>query len=114
MELTENRTMTYDEVLADPSLAEFHEAIHYLRKTTFSQRFPKKHELTLTDVVNEKAKKLFTENPDMPIKMVITTIFEPLTNDIPAPLFLKLTQTIIEKWESLSSVAYEEKEVMSV
>jgi hypothetical protein len=114
MELTENRKMTYEEVLADPSLAEFHEAIHYLRRTTFSQRFPKKHELILTDSVKEKAKELFRENPNMPIKMVITTIFEPMTNDISASLFLKLTQTIIKKWESLSTVVYEEKEVMSV
>jgi hypothetical protein len=110
----ENKTVTFDEALADPAFAHFHEAIHYIRKTPFSQMFPKKHELSLTRVVKDDVKKLFNKNPNMPIKLVITTVFEPLTNDIPAPLFLKLTQTIIEKWESLSTVVYEEKEAMSV
>jgi hypothetical protein len=39
----------------------------------------------------------------------LTTIFEPLTDDIPAPLMLKLTQNIIEDWTALSQKIRQDK-----
>ena len=99
--IKESRSMTFEEALQDPSLAPIHEHIRYLQNTPFSKIFPKKHELTLTYLVESKARRLYTENPNMPIKKVITTIFEPLTDDIPAPLMLKLTQNIIDLWAKL-------------
>lgn len=102
---------TAEEVLNDPSLAEYHEAIRATRNKPFSQMFPKKHEMSLTSLVKQKAVLLFKTNPNLPIKVVVLTIFEPLTNDIPAPLMLKLTEKIIEQWESLSAAAAQENPI---
>ena len=108
-----NKSMTYEGALQDPSIAEFHDLIRYVHKTPFSKMFPKKHELTLTYLVESKTRKLFIENPNMPIKTVLTTVFEPLTEDIPAPLVLKLTKKIIQKWESLSATLPQNNEVLT-
>lgn len=110
----QNKNLTLEEVLQDPSFAYAHDLIRYVQNTPASQMFPKKHEMGLTYVVESKTRKLFNENPNMPIKTVITTVFEPLTDDIPAPLALKLTQKIIEKWESLSVSLRENNEIMAV
>ena len=63
--------------------------------------------------MESKTRKLFIENPNMPIKTVLITVFEPLTEDIPAPLVLKLTKKIIQKWESLSATLPQNSEVLS-
>lgn len=99
----ENKKMTIEEVLQDPSLERFHDAIRLVQNTPFSTLFPKKHELTLTHFVVMGTTDLYNENPNIPIKKVITTIFDDLTDDIPAPLMLKLTKKIIEKWSKLSA-----------
>jgi hypothetical protein len=105
------KSMTYEEALKDSSLTEYHEAIRAISNKPFSQLFPKKHELSLIDVVGMNTIVLFKKSPYLPIKLVITTIFEPLTNDIPAPLMLKLTEKIIEQWESLSATAAQETQI---
>ncbi len=111
-ETKKNNSMTFEEGLQDPSLAHLHEALRYFQKTPASQMFPKKHELALTHAVERKAYKLFNENPNMSIKTVITTIFTTLTDDIPAPLALKLTQTIIKEWESMLAISLQKNEIV--
>lgn len=108
-----DKSLTFEEALQDPSLAHIHESILYLQKTPFSQMFPKKNELSLTAIVEMEARNLFIENPNLPIKKVITTIFEPLTDDIPAPLVLKLTQKIIQQWSKLTATSLKTNEVVA-
>ena len=108
-----SKSMTYEEALKDPSMAEFHEIIRRFQTTPHSQIFPKKHEMGLLSVVEINTRKLFIENPNMPIKTVLTTVFEPLTEDIPAPLVLKLTKKIIQKWESLSATLLQNNDVLT-
>lgn len=105
------QSISVEEALNDPSLAEYHEAIRATHNKPFSQLFPKKHEMSLSSHIRMKTKALYEKSPNMPIKLVITTIFEPLTNDIPAPLMLKLTEKIIEQWESLSATAAQENTI---
>jgi methyltransferase-like protein len=98
----DNKFKTVEDILDDPSWANHHDAIRYALNTPFSQLFPKKHELTLMHIVENDTQELFNENPKMSIKKVIMIIFEDLTDDIPAPLMLKLTKRIIEKWQKLT------------
>ena len=108
-----SKSMTYEEALKDPSMAEFHEIIRRFQTTPHSQIFPKKHEMALLSVVGMDTRKLFIENPNLQIKTVVTTILQPLTDDIPAPLVLKLTKKIIQKWESLSATLPQNNEVLT-
>ena len=105
----ENIVPTIEEALQDQAHARFHEALRYVQNKPFSQLFPKKHELSLIDLVKVKVKLLHEINPKMPIKKVITTVFESLTDDISAPLMLKLTKIIIDKWGKLSVSLHQER-----
>jgi hypothetical protein len=106
-----SRTMSYEEILADPSLVDIHEMVRYVHNKPASQVFPRKHEAALTSIVKINTRKLYIEKPHMSIKKVIITIFEPLTDDIPAPLMLKLTQTIIDMWAKISLPVQQDKAV---
>jgi hypothetical protein len=100
--IEENKVPTIEEALKDSTHARFHEVLRFVQNKPSSELMPKKHELILTDLVEMKAQKLHTETPNLPMKKVITTIFESLTDDIPTPLVLKLTQKIIDVWENCS------------
>jgi hypothetical protein len=106
-----SRTMSYDEALQDPSLADMHEAMRFVRGKPASVLYPRKHEKALTSVARMDTRKLFKKSPDMPLKEVVITVFKPLTDDIPAPLILILTQNIIEVWTELSLALQEENTV---
>ena len=101
--------LTMEDALKDNSLSHLHEAILFLESTPSSQLFPKKHETGLSYVVHKLTKELYAEHPNMPIKKVLTTIFERLTDDIPPPLMLKLTKNIINLWTVLSAENLSEK-----
>ena len=65
---TENKTMTFEEALQDPSLAHVHEGLRYLQKTPPEAHFPKKYEksminLAIEDTVNllQKGETLLNE-----------------------------------------------------
>ena len=113
-DIQQKNDLSFEEVLQDPSLAHLHGLVRYVQKTPFSQMFPKKNELSLMSIVAIETRALFFKNPNIPIKTVVTTIFERLTDDIPAPLVLKLTQKIIAKWESLSVELPQNRETMAV
>jgi hypothetical protein len=113
-ELKENLSMTYEEVLQDPSLSDFHEAVRLLQNRPHRVIFPKQYELSMLSHTEGKVIELFKENPKMPLKTVVSRIISNYPDDLWADLMSKLTSKIIEKWESLSTVLYEEKEAMSV
>ena len=64
--------------------------------------------LALTDAV-----KLFQKNPNMPLKMVISTIIASFDDDLSADLILKMTPKIIEKWKTLSLAVSLKTEVLA-
>lgn len=103
MNKTNDIELTYEEMLQDASLSEIHSFIRKAQTLPPSQLIPQKHNRVLTSITAYKTRSLFFSNPSMPIKKVITTIFEDLTDDIPAPLMLKLTKKIIAQWELLSA-----------
>jgi hypothetical protein len=105
---TEKNKESLSQALENPSHSKYHEAIRYVQNTPFSQMFPKKHEATLIDIAIKKTITLHEENPSTPLKKVVNTIFESLTDDIPAPLILKITKKIIEKWTILSKESQKE------
>lgn len=104
-----NRTMTVEEILEDTSLSGFHAFVRKVENTPASQLMPKKHAMALTSISEMETRKLFMTDPNMPIKKVLTTIFDWLTDDIPAPLMLKLTERIIEVWSELSEKEQQDK-----
>ena len=83
----------------------------YLQKTPFSKAFPNKYKaITKTDA-KIKTHELFGENPNMPLKTVVTTVLNSLDDDLSETLVLEMTRVIIEKWKQLTAPVYAEKRV---
>ena len=111
----ENRTMTFEEALQDPSLAHIHEGLRYLQKTPPEAHFPKKYEKSIINLAIEDTVTLFNQKPNTPLKMVISTIMAGFDDDLSADLILKMTPKIIGKWEQLTyKVAAEKGEIALV
>jgi hypothetical protein len=107
--IDKNKSMTFEEVLQDPSLAHLHEAIHFLEKTATKDIFPKKYELSMIDLSVENTIELLGKNPNMPLKTVISTIISSFNDDLSAELILKMTKSIIKEWQNLSTSFKQEK-----
>lgn len=105
----------FEQVLKDPALVQLHEAIHYIEKTSFSQAFPKKHEAGLISYVQHKTIELFNEKPNLPLKIIVTTVLNKITDtDISASLMLKLTKNIIKTREKLLEISTKSAEATSI
>ena len=115
MEMVKIIAQTYDEALQTPELAHFHEAIHFLNHKPVGSLFPAKYEAATHHVAAKKTLELFKNSPQMPLKMVISTIMAGFNDDLSADLILKMTPKIIEKWEQLTyEVAAQKSEAVLV
>jgi predicted P-loop ATPase len=110
--LEKERTITFDEALEMPEYADFHEVIQYLEKTPFKEVFPKKYEMSLEDRVLEAIKTLFSENPYMPLKDVLSAVLDRLPNDLSAALLLKMTQFTLKKWGKLAASSFQNNSML--
>jgi hypothetical protein len=109
---TENISITFEEALQDPKFAHFHDAIRSVQNRPNKDIFPKKHELSVTNVAVYDAVRIFNENPFTPLKIVVTTIINSFPDDISAELIVKMTKKIIAKWESLSATLHQNNETL--
>ena len=112
--IKENRTMTFEEMLADPSFSHVHEGLRYLQRTDPKDIVPKKYEKSMIGLALTDTVELFQKNPNMPLKKVIATVINSFDDDLRADLILKMTKQIIEKWEKLSAALPAKTEVLAV
>ena len=95
--------MTYEEVLQNPSLAHFHEAIQVLQNRSHTAIFPKQYESAMMSVAESHAVKLFEKNAQIPLKTAVSKVIARFPNDLSADLIAKMTNQVIEKWTELST-----------
>ncbi len=108
-ERVSEKSLTYEEVLENPELSQFHDVVRFLQKRGNCPLFPEKHEKSMKNLAFDRTYTLFKENPQLPLNKVIATIMDKLPDDVPPPLLLKMTQVAIEKWENLTQNAAMEK-----
>jgi hypothetical protein len=104
------KSLTHEEILANPELSQFHDVVRFLQKRGNRPLFPKKYEKSMENLAFDKAYVLFKENPQLPLNKVIAAIMDKLPNDVPPPLLLKMTQIAIERWDDLSHNLVTEQE----
>lgn len=110
---TEHKTVTFDEALKDPSLAHFHEAIQFVKDKSGQELFPKKYELGVMDSALETVVELFEKRPNMPLKSVLTSVFQDLPDDLSATFILKITNKVIQQWSKLTATSLKTNEVVA-
>ena len=99
---SENKAMTFGEVLQTPELSELHDLVRFLEKTPNKDIFPRKYEMSLEDVTIREVRSLFKNAPQQPIKAVITAVLNRLPNDLSDVLLLKMTQLAVQEWRTLA------------
>lgn len=110
-EIKKNPSMTYEEVLQNPSLAHFHEAIHLLQNRSHNNIFPHQYESSVMSVAESHVIKLLGKKPEMSLKTVVAKVIAHFPEDLSADLISKMTHTIIEKWTELSAMHQAHAEV---
>jgi hypothetical protein len=76
-----------------------------LETAKFADLFPKKHLLSLQDMVSRKLKTLYLQTPTLPLKEAVTHALENLPDDTSAAVVMEITRFTIEKWESMTEKA---------
>ena len=107
-----SRTMTAEEILNDPSLAHFHEAVRFMQRTPSKDIFPKKYEEGVIDVALETVFELFEENSKVSLKKVLRLVIKHLPKDITPLLMSKVIQKAIEEWTDLVEEAQKESPML--
>jgi hypothetical protein len=96
----------------DPKYAQQLQDIHdYLKRTPFSKAFPIKYKAITEDEVLDKTYELFEENPNMPLKSVVTTVLNDLDDDLSPKLVIEMTHIIVETWEKMTRKTYAKKRI---
>ena len=108
-----NRTMTFEEMLADPEFAHAHEGLRYLQRTPPNELFPEKYETSMIGIAQEDTVHLFRKKPNMPLKMVVSKVIAGFDDDLSADLILKMTPKIIDKWHTLSVASAAQMELLA-
>jgi hypothetical protein len=107
---TSKKSYTFEEVLASPEMAHYHDAIRYLQVTPEREVFPRKFELSMQDIATDNVYALFRENPATPLNDVVSVVMDKLPKDLKPQMLLKLVQITIEKWEELTFEATHKKQ----
>lgn len=91
---------TAEQIRQMPELAHLYEAVLFLEHNKGNILFPKKYEASILDIAEEDTYELFEEQPTLPLKDVIATIVPTFSLNLSGELILKVTQKIIETWET--------------
>ena len=95
-------SMQFDEVLQNSELTHLHEVADFLENTQDINLFPEKYNAALKQTISRKTDSLFSDNPSMPVKKVITIIFESLPDSLNSDILLELTAFITNEWNDLA------------
>lgn len=96
------KSIPYEEAMKMPEFAHLHDTLRYLNSAKISDIFPTHHERSMEYMAENKVIALFAESPNLSLNNVVSVVLKQLPEDISAPLLLKLTSFVIEKWEKLS------------
>ena len=105
-EIKKNPSMTYEEVLQNPSLIHFHEAIHLLQNRSHNDIFPQHYELSMLDVAETHVVKLWRKNPEMSLKMVVTKVMAHFLDNLSAESVdnIELQRDIVKAYQKVGDI----------
>ena len=107
----EGKAMTFKQMLKDPSLEPFHEALRLVKDKPNKDIFPKKYEMGLMDAAVGTLVELFDKNPKISLKMALTGVIKNLPNDITDTLLSKAVQKVFETLPILQEQAQQKQQI---
>ncbi len=90
-----------EEILRDPSMAHYKEAILWAANATDEELLPEKTLAAHKDIIRQKIKALAIAHPNYVLREAIVQILNDFPDTMPSAMLLELTRFAIEQWESV-------------
>ena len=107
------KRMTEEEVLQDPSLSHFHEAIRFLKDKPNKDIFPKQYETAIIDVSMQRLTEHFEKQPNVSFKTLLARVLTQLPADVTPLLLSKVVKEATEVWEELVTSTQKENQTLT-
>ncbi|MFN0175440.1 MAG: hypothetical protein ACKVU0_12380 [Saprospiraceae bacterium] len=88
-----------EEILREPSMAQYKEAILWAAKATDEELLPEKTLAVHKDIIRQKVKAMAIAHPNCALREAVVQILKDLPDSIPPDMLLELTRFTIEQWE---------------
>jgi hypothetical protein len=102
MEMTHSasKSLTFEEILTNPSLERYHKAAHFFMENENTIFFPDKFMASLKSMVRRDLQKLAVEKPYLSLSKVVATMLEGMNENMSADMIKEITAFILDKWEN--------------
>lgn len=107
------KPLTYRQMLKDPSLAPWREALLIIENKPNKDIFPKKYEMCMIDAATMTLVELIDKNPKISLKMALIGVIKSLPKDITDTLLAKVTQHVFEKWPVFMASVQKEPQIVT-
>ena len=106
MEMTNSasKSLTFEEILTNPSLERYHKAAQLFKDKGNTIIFPDKFMASLKSTVRRDLQNLAAEKPHLPLSKVVTTLLEGMNENMSAEMIKDITAFILDKWENRTTV----------
>jgi hypothetical protein len=106
MEMTNSapKSLTFEEILENPSLERFHRVTHFFMENENKIIFPDKFMASLKSIVGRDLQQMALENPHLSLSKVVATMLEGMNEDMTADMIKDITAFILNKWENRRTV----------
>ncbi len=106
MEMTDSvsKSLTFEEILTDPSLERYHKAAQFFKENENTILFPDKFMASLKSIVRRDLQKLAVEKPHLSLSKVVATMLEGMNENMTADMVKDITAFILDKWENRAAL----------
>jgi hypothetical protein len=106
MEMTHSapKSLTFEEILTDPSLERYHKAAQFFKENENTIIFPDKFMASLKSIVRRDLQKLAVEKPYLSLSKVVATMLEGMNENMTADMVKDITAFILDKWENRATL----------
>ena len=106
MEMTNSasKSLTFEEILKDPSLETYHKAAQFFMDNEHKIIFPDQFMASLKSIVRRDLQILAVEKPQLPLSKVVSTLLEGMNENMSAQMIKDITAFILDKWENRANL----------
>lgn len=99
-----SKSLTFEEIIADPSLERYHKAAQFFKENENKILFPEKFMASLKSIVRRDLQNLYLEKPQLPLSKVVAVTLEGMNENMSAEMIKDITAFILDKWEDKASL----------
>lgn len=111
MNAIKSKTLTAEDIMKTPEMADFHETALFLQKNKGKILFSRKFLVAVKSMVAQRVPQMYETNPSMPLTEVVTAILKGLDKRTDGDMLIKITKWIVDEWQSVTNSDRTQKQV---